>query len=78
MIASLKSAIRHNNLQEFKTLVGQMGVIPWEIENELIVGKRQDYLKILIEVEKLSDFSKAHLLNLMDADNELLIKLKED
>lgn len=78
MIRSLKLAIRANDLREFTTLVDQLKEVPWEIENELIVGRRHDFLRVLIDAEKLSEFAKNTLMNMMSVDNELLIKLKED
>ena len=78
MISSLKDAIRRNDLREFTTLAGQLKEVPWEIENDLLIGRKQDFLKVLIDMETLSDFAKRHLMGLLDADNELLVKLKDD
>lgn len=78
MIRSLKLAIRSNDLREFTALVGQIKEVPWEIEDELILGRRHDFLRVIIDAEKLSQFSKNTLTNMMSVDNELLIKLKED
>lgn len=78
MVTDLRTAVAENDLREFKTLAGRCGgPIPWDVENKILVERKMEFLRVLIDLDILSDFARGSMTGLMDGENELLLKLKE-
>ena len=75
MIITLKSALRRNDIKEFESILKNMDSVPYLIQDEIIINKKEVFLHLLIKYDKLSSGVNS-LSGMFDTKSRLAITIK--
>ena len=76
MYYTLKTALHDNNIEEFEKILQHVDSVPFDIENEIISGKKEHFLKLLVKNNLLSEFAQS-LSGCFDDEAALAYKIKK-